>query len=94
MKRSLEKYCYPLDPIIGVNVDSWKVNFEIPEFLSENERVGSLPDGMMIHEHHLKPMVDEGEEKFGIEAFKLLVRLFLYLSFYLSFYLSLSHTHW
>lgn len=72
LEESLRKYAFPREPILGINTEEWEVNFEIPSFLMQKERIGSLPDGMKIQEHHIMPMIENGNRRYGVEAFNTL----------------------
>ena len=58
-KDELERlYAYhfdALDVVMELNV-----KFPVPKFVYQEERVGSLPKGMKIHEHHIKPLTEAG----------------------------------
>lgn len=61
-KDELERlYAYHYDPLVVVG--EIKANFPVPSFIFEEQRVGSLPKGMKIHEHQIKPLTDAGFEQ-------------------------------
>lgn len=51
-----------------------KQHFEIPDFLLEDQdHVGNIPDELVIHEHHIKPLASVGfKEMTGTEALQCL----------------------
>lgn len=44
-------------------VKPWKANFPVPKFIYKEERMGAIPHGMHLHEHHLEPLIDNGFNK-------------------------------
>ena len=67
LKRRIEKdqdelnrlYAYHFDPLIMI--EDLEVKFPVPGFIYEDQPgVGSLPKGMKIHEHQIKPLLEEG----------------------------------
>ena len=62
-----KKYAFPENEL--AEVTPWQADWPIPEFLFQKERVGSLPRGMTIHEHQIKPLLVEGfEDLDGIDS--------------------------
>jgi hypothetical protein len=55
-----KKYAYHYDPLITVS--HFKADFPLPDFIFEPQKVGSLPRGMKIHEHQIKPLIRAGED--------------------------------
>jgi hypothetical protein len=51
-------YAYHYDPLVVVG--EFKANFPTPDYLFEEQRVGSLPKGMKIHEHHIGRLTSTG----------------------------------
>ena len=64
----LDKYTFIHNPTM--NVEKWNANFIVPDFVyDETKRYGELPEGMIIHEQHIAPLVDEGYySKGGVDA--------------------------
>jgi hypothetical protein len=52
-------YAYHYDPLVMVSAEL-QANFPVPKFIFEEQRVGSMPKGMKIHEHQIKPLTDAG----------------------------------
>lgn len=79
VKLELETRCQGIIKTHYFQVDSpeqpmahWKANFPPPQFLYKKERVGFLPNGMKIHEHHILPLVDAGEDMAGLASYRCL----------------------
>ena len=50
-----------------------KPKFPVPQFIFDKERVGYLPNGMLIHEHQIKPLIETGFNVYeGVNALKCL----------------------
>lgn len=41
-------------------VEKWDAEFSLPKFLFERERIGFIPAEIKIHEHHIRPLAEEG----------------------------------
>jgi hypothetical protein len=68
-KHLLEKYTFIHNPTM--NTEKWNADFIVPDYVFNQERFGALPDGMIIHEHYIKPLIDEGYVlKDGVDALK------------------------
>lgn len=64
----LDKYTFIHNPTM--NVEKWNANFIVPDFVfDETKRYGELPEGMIVHEQHIGPLIDEGYyAKGGVDA--------------------------
>ena len=63
----LDKYAYIHNPTM--NVEKWNATFTVPSHIYEEQRVGEIPEGMYIHEHQIKPLIEEGYSLMsGVEA--------------------------
>ena len=55
------RYSFQLDArIYRRDVEKWDAEFSLPEFLFDRERVGYIPKELMIHEHQIRPLIEEG----------------------------------
>jgi len=57
-------YAYHYDPLVTIDKDM-VVKFPMPQFVFKEERVGSLPEGMLIHEHQIRPLMNSGFSEMG-----------------------------
>lgn len=66
-----KKYAFHQDA--SVTVEPWGANFPVPPFIFEPQRVGSLPHGLKVYEHQIKPLMEQGKEEMtGIDSIRCL----------------------
>ena len=53
-----DNYAYEADA--SVIVEPWDADFPVPAFIFEPQRVGNLPIGLKVYEHHIKPLMEVG----------------------------------
>jgi hypothetical protein len=64
-----EKYTFVHDPTMLT--EKWEADFIVPDFVFKDDRTGELPVGMIIHEHHISPLIEEGYSmKTGVDALR------------------------
>lgn len=60
---------YDMQYTVNMTVEPFKANFEVPAFLYEEQRVGAIAPGMIIHENQILPLVNVGfNDKDGIDS--------------------------
>jgi len=63
------KQKYDMQYTLNMNVEPFKAKFEVPSFLFEEQRVGAIAPGMVIHENQIIPLVEEAfTGKEGLES--------------------------
>eukprot|EP01036_Dinobryon_divergens_P027499 gene27498-36283_t len=63
LREGSRKVQYNFQPdakIYRRTVEKWDAEFSLPEFLFERERVGYIPRELTIHEHQIRPLIEEG----------------------------------
>eukprot|EP01041_Mallomonas_annulata_P012732 gene12732-26817_t len=68
-KDLLENYKNDSDKLHREPIAPTQTDFPLPRFIGEKTRVGELPNGMDIHEHHIRPLVVKvDQELYGSKA--------------------------
>jgi Ankyrin repeats (3 copies) len=65
-----KKYAFQLE--VSTGVEPWGASFPVPAFIFEPQRVGNLPHGLKIYEHHIKPLMERGKDMMGLDSLRCL----------------------